>query len=483
MSFVTDLIWRSPLGLRINAQATADVADDRGLGQDRAAISSRRATAPTICASPPSCGRRTSSTYVSLLVVDHPGRHRGVRRRAVRGAAAEAAGGRRPARSSRSRRSVTTPARDVTALAARLIHGTSTSPAAAPYQGITREHFVEIELPDAAPRTGPLWLVAQRLDPSDRQLDQRRDRPGRARRARGPVARRRGRRRPLPRRCARVSAFPPGKDKTILIDLTGAVSGEPGRAGCGSRPTSRSTGTGSAGRSAGPTSSLQPRRLDLLTRGPRLSRLLRRPTSRPRACPSCRATRSTGTAPALARPRGLLHAVRRRARAAARRRRSLRDHERRRRAAAALPRSAAARAPGCVRDFVVVGDGWVKDGDYNTELLADRAAAADAPDRPLRSRRRARLEDDPVYRQHPDDFAEYHTRYVTPEPAARRAAPPAAQRAVRHAATMKRSARVVLVRHLRRAAAHPAADPPVRPAGARSRRRPANTARRRTASG
>ena len=35
-------------------------------------------------------------------------------------------------------------------------------------------------------------------------------------------------------------------------------------------------------------------------------------------------------------------------------------------------------APACVRDFVLVGDGWVKDGDYNTTLLADGAAAADA---------------------------------------------------------------------------------------------------------
>ena len=41
-------------------------------------------------------------------------------------------------------------------------------------------------------------------------------------------------------------------------------------------------------------------------------------------------------------------------------------------------------ARGLVRDFVVVGDGWVKDGDYNTTLLAHGAAAADAPDGPIR---------------------------------------------------------------------------------------------------
>ena len=46
-------------------------------------------------------------------------------------------------------------------------------------------------------------------------------------------------------------------------------------------------------------------------------------------------------------------------------------------------------APGMVRDFVAVSDGWVKDGDFNTDVLADRAAAADARDRPVRRAARA----------------------------------------------------------------------------------------------
>jgi hypothetical protein len=70
--------------------------------------------------------------------------------------------------------------------------------------------------------------------------------------------------------------------------------------------------------------------------------------------------------------------------------------------------------PGVVRDYVVVGDGWVKDGDFNTgfsrtvlPLPTHARAAYDLPP--------GRLEDDPVYRRHPGDFAKYHTRYVTPE--------------------------------------------------------------------
>jgi hypothetical protein len=67
---------------------------------------------------------------------------------------------------------------------------------------------------------------------------------------------------------------------------------------------------------------------------------------------------------------------------------------------------------GFVRDFVAIADGWEKDGDYNTSfsrtvlpLPTHRTGRYDAPP--------GRLEDDPVYRQHAGDFADYHTRYVT----------------------------------------------------------------------
>jgi hypothetical protein len=67
---------------------------------------------------------------------------------------------------------------------------------------------------------------------------------------------------------------------------------------------------------------------------------------------------------------------------------------------------------GWQRDFVLVGDGWVKDGDFNTAfsqwvrplpLHSDVDYAG-----PLRL-----LEDDPGYQKHPDDWLNYHTRYVT----------------------------------------------------------------------
>jgi hypothetical protein len=70
---------------------------------------------------------------------------------------------------------------------------------------------------------------------------------------------------------------------------------------------------------------------------------------------------------------------------------------------------------GWRRDFVLIGDGWEKDGDYNTGFSQtvlplpshDRPAYGDSPVP-------GALEDDPVYQRHRDDWVEYHTRWVTP---------------------------------------------------------------------
>jgi hypothetical protein len=80
---------------------------------------------------------------------------------------------------------------------------------------------------------------------------------------------------------------------------------------------------------------------------------------------------------------------------------------------------------GWVRDFVLAGDGWVKDGNHNT--LHSRTVlpmpahgqdySADAP---------GPLLEDPVVRAHASDWSTYHTRFVGTEPvreALRRAIP------------------------------------------------------------
>jgi hypothetical protein len=74
----------------------------------------------------------------------------------------------------------------------------------------------------------------------------------------------------------------------------------------------------------------------------------------------------------------------------------------------------AALPAGWTRDFVLIGDGWVKDGDYNTSFskTVEPLPAHDLPayDSPVR----AELEDDPVYRRHASDWKTFHTRYVSP---------------------------------------------------------------------
>ena len=68
---------------------------------------------------------------------------------------------------------------------------------------------------------------------------------------------------------------------------------------------------------------------------------------------------------------------------------------------------------GWTRDFVLIGDGWVKDGDHNTghsrtvrPLPYHGMEDYSTPPGPLK--------EDSAYQMHPDDWDTYHTRYVTP---------------------------------------------------------------------
>ncbi|HEY4086859.1 MAG TPA: FG-GAP-like repeat-containing protein [Bryobacteraceae bacterium] len=67
---------------------------------------------------------------------------------------------------------------------------------------------------------------------------------------------------------------------------------------------------------------------------------------------------------------------------------------------------------GWKRDYIMIGDGWIKDGDYNTVfsktvLPIPYHAMKDYAKKP------GRLEDDPAYKLHPADWQNYHTRYIS----------------------------------------------------------------------
>jgi tetratricopeptide (TPR) repeat protein len=68
---------------------------------------------------------------------------------------------------------------------------------------------------------------------------------------------------------------------------------------------------------------------------------------------------------------------------------------------------------GWTRDFVLIGDGWVKDGDFNTAnsrtvqpLPAHSMRQYGGTDQPL--------EADPVFQRNTEDWRRFHTRYVAP---------------------------------------------------------------------
>jgi Tfp pilus assembly protein PilF len=74
----------------------------------------------------------------------------------------------------------------------------------------------------------------------------------------------------------------------------------------------------------------------------------------------------------------------------------------------------AAPPAGWKRDFIMIGDGWIKDGDFNSvysktvlPLPYHGMKNYDTPP--------GTLENDPAYKRHPEDWLTFQTRYVTPE--------------------------------------------------------------------
>lgn len=71
-------------------------------------------------------------------------------------------------------------------------------------------------------------------------------------------------------------------------------------------------------------------------------------------------------------------------------------------------------AKGYQRSFVFVSDGWEKDGDYNTEASATVLPLPYHGQADYEYGGNLMLQDDPVYQKHREDWIHYHTRYITP---------------------------------------------------------------------
>jgi hypothetical protein len=410
MGFVTDFIWRSPLGLRINAQATAEVQMTEEWVKVRSDQLEPRNGEYDL--------RITAELWethffdlVSLLAVDHPeGTEVFVDERFAvppppLGAIATSTV--QQFTSVRDDRE-----RDVLDIVRARDDRHLDFAGRGRYQGVTREHHIDLELPDSAPRTGPLWLVAQGwIHPTDSSIN-----VALGQGSHPPptglslhVADRAGRFKPV----RTGLGFPAGKDKTILLDLSGIFPA------AGPRRLRLSTNLeifwDRLGWAAGrPDVKLQPRRLDLKTadlrfRGYSITGQKDASTpERPRYVIDGVAPRWLDLEGFHTRFGDVLELLQR----VDDRYVIMNAGDELRLAFPEVPPP----PPGVVRDFIVVGDGWEKDGDYNT--VASRTVLPLPTHQSGKyARGSGRLEDDPVYQRHRADFERYHTRYVSSEAA------------------------------------------------------------------
>ncbi len=277
------------------------------------------------------------------------------------------------------------------------------------YQGVTRDHYVEIDLGNDLPASGPLWLIARGwLHPSDSSVNVAMSQSDRVR--------------PEPLsieildgrggwRVARANlGFPAGRNKTCLIDLTGLF-----RAGTPHKLRLRTNLEiywdqieWAQGLPDAPTriTLLAPQTAGLHYRG--FSVIRQANASSPEIPDYDQLAATTqiwrdleGFYTRYGDVRELLKAID--------------DRYVIMNAGDELSLRFAAPPPppaGWVRDYVIDGDGWVKDGDYNSTF------SRTVQPLPYHARTEyntppGTLEEEWVYRHHRDDWLTYQTRYVS----------------------------------------------------------------------
>lgn len=283
------------------------------------------------------------------------------------------------------------------------------------YQGLTRDHWVELELPEDAPRKTPLYLIGNGfLHPWDDTITMARSQAAgdQAEDLRIEVPDEAGN-----WRIAREHlGIPAGRLKTVVLDLNGIFRpGAPRKLRL--RTNMEIYWDRLSWAAAIPGQKLNPRRLslshaDLRYRG--FSQITQAHQTAPelahydtivRTGPQWRSlegyyTRYGDVVPLLEQVDNRVVIV------------NSGDELRMRFPAAAAP------AAGWTRDFVFVTDGWLKEGDYNFQfsrtvqpLPYQGMKNYTIPLRPL--------EQEKIYRLHPMDWQNFHTRYVTSEAFAR----------------------------------------------------------------
>jgi len=279
------------------------------------------------------------------------------------------------------------------------------------YQGVTRDHFVELDLGDKAPTEGPLWLIAKGwLHPSDSSVN--------IAMSQGSHASPQWLSLEVPDgrggwRLARPNlGFPAGRKKICLIDLTGLF--KPGTPRRLRLRTNLEVFWDSIEWARGlPSTELTITRLDPETADLRYRGFSTIHQANPSSPEIPDYNHISGTAQRwrdlegyytrFGDVRELLKQVDDRYVIM-----NAGDELALRFPAPPAP------AGGWVRDYVIAGDGWIKDGDYNSSYSQ---SVLPYPYHARRSYDTApgRLEDDWVYQHHRQDWQTYQTRYITPQ--------------------------------------------------------------------
>jgi tetratricopeptide (TPR) repeat protein len=416
MRFVTDFIWRSPLGLRINAQDTAGAAQTEDWVKIRADQLAPRDGHYELSITA-ELWETHFFDYMSLMVVDHPADteifvdERFARRPPP--LVVRATGPLHPVSYAQDDKGP-----DVTETVSARDGRYLDTFGRGFYQGVTRDHWVEAEIGEDVPRDKPLVLVAHGwIHPTDSSIN---------------VAIGQGKH-PAPQglvlevptpdgkwTVARPDlGFPSGKNKTILVDLDRIFRpGAPRRFRLrtnleiywDSLAVAEALPAPSAVAAPGVTlktqrlspssAELRPRGYSLMTRADDSSPEL--PTYETLTGTAQRWRDLIGYYTRFGDVRHLLKVV---------------DD---RYVIANAGDELALRFPapppppaGWVRDFVMIGDGWNKDGDYNT-AFSKTVLPLPSHKRPNYDTAPGALEDDPVYRANPEDWRVYHTRFITP---------------------------------------------------------------------
>jgi tetratricopeptide (TPR) repeat protein len=410
LRFVTDFLWRSPLGLRINAQDTAGASQTEDWVKIRGDQLAPRAGSYDV--------RITAELWethfidhVELMAVDHPSD--------LDVFVDERFSTQPPALAVRAMRLPAPVAqawdqsgRDVTDLIRKRDGRYLESFARGPYQGIAEDHFVDLDLGRTIPRRGPLWLVATGwIYPTDSSIN--------VAIGQGHAVQPHGLSLEALDQSGRWVVvnpdlgFPAGKNKTILIDLASV----------------RRAGVRGARRIRLRTN------LEVYWDRIALAEGVEGPVRTARIAPSAAELRYRGFSKTdYARDRPEIPDYRHLANVAPRWRdlvgyytrfgdvrellAGVDDRYVIMNAGDELRLLFPALAPppsGWSRDFVLIGDGWEKDGDFNTtfsKTVLPLPSHAVADYGSLRTP--TVLEDDPVYQRHRDDWRTYHTRFVSP---------------------------------------------------------------------